>query len=236
MRWFYIHLHYERILSHITSHIYLFCVRIYKFNFLIFKRKIILPTAQGGWEAYKILRMPPCKEFACNAGDTGNTGSMPGSGYGNHNLLQHSCLKNPMDRGTWGCRESDRTEQLSMHAKPPQLCWTLWNPMDCSLSGSSAHRILQTRILEWVSMPFSRRSSWPSDRTCVSCGSCITGRFFTSFTTGEAQGATKHTLSKRQKIISIGQGVESGNPRALLVKMQNGATAMENCREHRQKV
>ena len=116
-----------------------FFVRIYKFNFLIFERKIILPTAQGGWEAYKTLRMPPCKESVCTAGDTGGTGSMPGSGRspgeGNGNLLQHSCLKNPMDRGTWGRKESDRTEQLSMHANSLQLCWTLWNPMDCSLSG-----------------------------------------------------------------------------------------------------
>ena len=41
------------------------------------------------------------KEFACNAGDPG---SIPGSGRspgkGNSNLLQYSCLENPMDRGT----------------------------------------------------------------------------------------------------------------------------------------
>ena len=29
-----------------------------------------------------------------------------------------------------------------------QLCMTLCNPMDCSLSGSSAYGILQARILE----------------------------------------------------------------------------------------
>ena len=32
--------------------------------------------------------------------------------------------------------------------------------MDCSLSGSSIHGILQARILEWVTILFSRRSSW----------------------------------------------------------------------------
>jgi len=31
--------------------------------------------------------------------------------------------------------------------------------MDCSLLGSSVHRILQARILEWVAIPFSRGSS-----------------------------------------------------------------------------
>ena len=33
-----------------------------------------------------------------------------------------------------------------------QLCLTLCNPLDCSLAGSSVHGILQTRILEWVTI------------------------------------------------------------------------------------
>ena len=45
---------------------------------------------------------------------------------------------------------------------------TICDPMDCSLPGSSAHGILQARILEWVAIPFSRGSSWPKDQTWVS--------------------------------------------------------------------
>ena len=45
--------------------------------------------------------------------------------------------------------------------------------MDCSPPGSSVHGILQARILEWVSMPSSRGSSWLMDRIHVSCGSWI---------------------------------------------------------------
>ena len=37
-----------------------------------------------------------------------------------------------------------------------QLGPTLCDPMDCSLPGSSVHGIIQTRILEWVAIPFSR--------------------------------------------------------------------------------
>ena len=48
--------------------------------------------------------------------------------------------------------------------------------MDCSPPGSSVHGILQARILEWVAISISRESSWPRDRTRVSC---IAGRFFT---------------------------------------------------------
>ena len=42
---------------------------------------------------------------AANGGDIRDTGSIPGSGKspggGHGNLLQYSCLENPMDRGTW---------------------------------------------------------------------------------------------------------------------------------------
>ena len=53
-----------------------------------------------------------------------------------------------------------------MHA---QSCPTLCNPTDCTLPGSSVHRILQARILEWFAISFSRGSSPPRDRTQVSC-------------------------------------------------------------------
>ena len=42
-----------------------------------------------------------------------------------------------------------------------QSCLTLSDPMDCSLPCSSAHGIFQARILEWVAISFSRRSSRP---------------------------------------------------------------------------
>ena len=66
-----------------------------------------------------------------------------------------------------------------MCAKLLQPCLTLWNPMDCSLTGSSVHGILQARILEWVAMPSSRGSSQPRDKTRVSYISYIAGRVFT---------------------------------------------------------
>ena len=43
-----------------------------------------------------------------------------------------------------------------IHAQSLQSCWTLCDPMDCSLPGSSVHESLQARILEWVAMPSSR--------------------------------------------------------------------------------
>ena len=61
-----------------------------------------------------------------------------------------------------------------------QSCLTLRDPVDCSPPGSSVHRILQARILEWVAISFSRGSSRPRDRTQVSC---IAGRRFNLWAT-----------------------------------------------------
>ena len=58
-----------------------------------------------------------------------------------------------------------------------QSCLTLCDLMDCSLPGSSVHGISQARILEWVAISSSRGSSQPRDRTQLSCGSIMSGRF-----------------------------------------------------------
>ena len=58
----------------------------------------------------------------------------------------------------------------------PQLCPTLCDPMDCSLSVSSVHGIFQARVQEWIAISFSRGSSRPRNRNQVSC---IAGKFFT---------------------------------------------------------
>ena len=96
------------------------------------------------------------------------------------------------------CKERQVCEMLS-HPKSPeykqewqlavcvcvlvaQLCLTLCEPTDCSPPGSLDHGILPARILEWVAIPFSRVSSQSRDQTCVSC---IAGRFFTIWATGE---------------------------------------------------
>ena len=52
--------------------------------------------------------------------------------------------------------------------------------MNCSPPGSSVHGILQARILEWVAIPFSRKSSQPRDRIHVSYSFCIADGFFTA--------------------------------------------------------
>ena len=74
----------------------------------------------------------------------------------------------------------------SLNFAPAQLlqsCPILCDPVDCSLPGSSVHGILQTRILEGVAMPSSRRSSRPRDRTFKSVSPALAGDYFTRWVT-----------------------------------------------------
>jgi len=48
--------------------------------------------------------------------------------------------------------------------------------MDCSPPGTSVHGIFQARILKWVAISISRRSSRPRDLASISG---IAGGFFT---------------------------------------------------------
>ena len=70
--------------------------------------------------------------------------------------------------------------QMSNIALVSQLCPTLCDPR--SPPGS----ISQARILEWLTMSFSRASSWLRDQTHNFCVFWTAGRFFTCQATGEA--------------------------------------------------
>ena len=82
--------------------------------------------------------------------------------------------------------------------------------MDYSLPGSSVHGMLQAKILEWVAIPFSKRSFQPWDWTWVSS---IAGRFFTVWTIKHAsnvyvrewkkKGSSTETLCKLHYLSDI---------------------------------
>ena len=61
------------------------------------------------------------------------------------------------------CLKFAKYKDLKSSEQTP--CPTLCDPMDCSPPGSSAHGIFLARILEWVAISFSRRSSRPRDWT-----------------------------------------------------------------------
>ena len=63
---------------------------------------------------------------------------------------------------------------------------TLCKPMDCSPPGFSIHGIFQARILESVSISFSRETSWLRDQTRVSFVSCLGRRILSSVPPGKS--------------------------------------------------
>ena len=96
-----------------------------------------------------------------------------------------NCLQNKMTSTEWRrYLQITYTIRLKVKVLVAQSCPTICDAMNWRPPGSSVHGILQARILEWVGIPFSRRSSWPKDWTQVSHS---TGRFFTFWATREAQ-------------------------------------------------
>ena len=87
--------------------------------------------------------------------------------------------------------------ETCMHAKSLESYPTLWDPMDCSPLGSSVHGIFLARILEWVAMSSSRRSSQLRDWTHVFGVSCIISRFFTTEPPGKALISYNPTQNKK---------------------------------------
>ena len=67
-----------------------------------------------------------------------------------------------------GRRKKEQRHSLAKVSKFAQSCLTLWDPMDCSLPGSSVHGIFQAIVLEQIAISFSSGSSQPRDRTQVS--------------------------------------------------------------------
>ena len=72
---------------------------------------------------------------------------------------------------------SFRVHKWKERRRSRSVCSTLCDPMDYSLPDSSIHGISQAKILDWVAISFSRRSSQTRDSTY---GSQIAGGFFTT--------------------------------------------------------
>ena len=104
-------------------------------------------------------------------------------------------------------REQTVGEGVKVKVLVVPWCSTFCNPMNCSPSGSSAHGILQARILEWVAISFSRGSFWPRDQTLVSC---IAGGFFTVWATRAGEGEPNGESSMETYTLPYVKQIASG--------------------------
>ena len=88
--------------------------------------------------------------------------------------------------------------------------------MDYSPPGSSIHRILQERILEWVAISFSRGSSLHRDKICITY---IAGRFFTTEPPGKPNTHTFISSTERANDSCINRQLESRSYFVCVVPM-----------------
>ena len=58
-----------------------------------------------------------------------------------------------------GCHFLLQCMKVKSESEGAQSCLTLSDPVDCSLPGSSIHRIFQARLLEWVAIAFSEKAA-----------------------------------------------------------------------------
>ena len=77
----------------------------------------------------------------------------------------------------------------------------LCSPMDCSPPGSSVHGTLQARILEWIAIPFSRRSSRPRIKPASPALEMSRGRCTISFSSSTSDPLSKISQTSYQKSI-----------------------------------
>ena len=76
-----------------------------------------------------------------------------------HHRWQPTRLPQPQDslgkNTRVGCHFLPQCMKVKNESEVAQSCLTLSNPMDCSLPGSSIHRIFQARVVEWGAITFS---------------------------------------------------------------------------------
>ena len=91
-------------------------------------------------------------------------------------------------------KKKRRSRNVKVKVLVTKLCLTLCNPTDWSLPGSAVHGISQAGILEWVAIPFFRRSAQPRDQTLVFH---IAGGFFITSATRETKKKKKNQENHR---------------------------------------
>ena len=126
---------------------------------------------------------PTFSPISLEASNPRNRGPRLGSSFSSSQYLQ---LKYLLEISVCvSCTGPEKAQlillMLYVHAKLLQSCPALCDSMDCSLSGSSVHGILQARILELIAISDSRGSSWPTSLTSPA----LANGFFTTRATWE---------------------------------------------------
>ena len=130
------------------------------------------------FKSWKMMLWKCCTPFASKFGKL-SSGHRTGKGQ-----FSFQSQRKVMPNNAQTTAQLHSCHMLVKWSEVAQSCPTLYDPVDCSLPGSSLHGILQARILEWVAISFSRGSSQLRDQTLVSH---IAGRCFNLWATRDCQ-------------------------------------------------
>ena len=88
--------------------------------------------------------------------------------------VQPTRLPHPWEslgKNTVGCHFLLQCRRVKSESEVTQSCPTLRDPMDCSLLGSSVHRIFQARVLEWgaIALTISTTNILKHNQTLSMC-------------------------------------------------------------------
>ena len=103
----------------------------------IYESGLMVSLEKWVGEAMKVVLV--VKNLPANTGDTREVGLIPGLGRspggGRGNLLQYSCLENPMDRGAWRAtvpgvaKSRTQLKGLSLHTNRWRVQFSAWWPL-----------------------------------------------------------------------------------------------------------
>ena len=115
--------------------------------------------------------------------------------------------------------------KVKSESEVAQSCPSLSDPMDCSLPGSSVHRIFQSRVLEWVAIAFSYQlpsllkfmpieSVMPSNHLICCCPLLLLPSIFPSIRVFSIESAL---CIRQQKYWSFNSNISSSNEYSGLI-------------------
>ena len=97
------------------------------------------------------------------------------------------------------------------------------DPMDCSPSGSSVHRILQARIPEWIAVPPPGHLPDPGIEPMSPVSPALAGRFFTTTPPG------KQMAQKQNLRLLVGVGPWSWLRGSSDLRSESGPSEVRGC-------
>ena len=107
----------------------------------------------------------------------------------------------PLYNCWWECKLQSLRKTVCVCIHACSVISDSCNPMDCRPPGSFVHGIFQERILEWIAISYSKRSSQPRIKPASLESPALAGGFYTHSATWEVQKTVWHFFRKKKQML-----------------------------------